>query len=179
MSFQQPHARPALGSALFLLTALAGVSIPAPARACLHRQFSIDELTRRASMIVEGSVTAVKCSWNDAGTQIYTHVALDVSAYYKGSGGRQLELALLGGIVNDTGMLVVGSPVFREEQSVLLFLSSRPETGFPIVGMAEGFFVLEKNGNAAEPNLRSQSITKARSAVIFEVSRVLDSVPRP
>ena len=175
-----------LGALIFL-----GLLCPSAAQACLHRKFSIDEMTRGAAKIIEGRVASVTCAWNADQSQIFTHVTIDVQAYYKGgeapvakatglaAATTKLELKQLGGQVDDVGLLIIEAPDFAVNQDVFLFLSARTDDGFPVFGMNEGFFEVVKDPAGGDATLRGESASASRRETIAAIQRVISSVPMP
>ena len=170
--------RGCLGSAACLAAALAVVFTCAPAAACPNRQFTIAELTRHAAVIVEGRVTAVSSAGSADKSQIHTRVTIDVNAYHKGRSGKgPFELSLLGGSVDDVSLFIVGQPEFQIGDEVFLFVASRSDTGFPIVGLSEGYFRVEKDQTSSDPLLRGRSQALRRSQMLAAIEQVLATVP--
>ena len=103
------------------------------------QSLTIDQMTRRASVIVEGQVASVTADWNPAHNQIHTTVHLQSVVYYKGTGAGTLDVRLLGGTVGDMTMLVVDQPAFTSNEHVFLFLSPNFDArDVPIVGQFQG-----------------------------------------
>src|SRR5262249_33343562 len=84
---------------------------------------ALNDLARSAGVIVEGRVRSVQSAWNDAHTQIFTTIKLQVASYYKGGdGGSELAIRMLGGTVGDVTLAVLEQPKFTPDENVVLFL---------------------------------------------------------
>jgi hypothetical protein len=115
------------------------------------QSLTIDQMTRRASIIVEGQVASVTADWNTAHTQIHTTVRLQSVQYYKGTGPATLDLRLLGGTVGDMTMRVIDQPAFASNERVFLFLSPNFEArDVPIVGQFQGKLRVTTNAQGQE-----------------------------
>ena len=127
-------------SPMAVAAALAIAGAVAPVAAHVLPDYSIDQLTRRAAVVLEGEVTFVHSDWSIDRTRIYTSVRVQVTQYHKGNLGRQLvDLRLLGGTVRDITMAVIGQPGFEPGERVFLFLEPNHQTrDVPLVGGEEG-----------------------------------------
>ena len=64
-----------------------------------------------------------------------------MSRYYKGGGASQITFRLLGGIVGDQTLAILGQAAFRRGEEVFLFMDPAWEQGvFPVVGGEHGKF---------------------------------------
>jgi hypothetical protein len=125
---------------------LAGIAMALQAPAALAHPghtLPVDELTRNAGMIVEGRVSAVDAAWNTQRTQIFTTVTVQVERYHKGGGPSQLTFRLLGGIVGDQTLAILGQAAFGRGEQVFLFMDPRWQDGvYPVVGGEHGKFTV-------------------------------------
>jgi len=144
--------RYALALLAFILAA------PAPTASALSERMDVPEMARQAHWIVEGRVNEVRSEWNPAGTQIYSYVSVGIERLHKGSyPSDTLELRVLGGVVNDVAMTIVGGPKFVEGQRAVIFLGENPQALLPTIGMAQGVFEL-----AADPHTGRETATNSR-----------------
>ena len=108
------------------------------------QKLSLEEKINKADMIVVGRVRSVQSSWQKAesGKRIVTLVRLSVSAYAKGSAGKEIEIIVPGGSVDGLQQVNSGLPEFSEGEEVVLFLEGRP---LQLMGSGEGKYSI-KNG---------------------------------
>jgi hypothetical protein len=137
---------------------------------------TIDQLTRRASTILEGQVTDVHGEWNAGNTQIRTVVTVQVSQYYKGDLGQpSLQLRFLGGAVGDMSLAIAGQSNFQLSERVFLFLESNYDVRFlPCVGGDEGSFEITTDGLGADI-LVGPTQTYDKIAVINQIQAILQA----
>lgn len=124
----------------------------------------VDELTRNAGMILEGRVATVASTWNAQRTQIYTTVTVDVQRYHKGNGPAQLTFRLLGGVVGDETLAILGQAAFGRGEDVFLFMDPRWQDGvYPVVGGEHGKFTVMLDRTRGREYLfnRDADVTKA------------------
>ena len=81
-----------------------------------ERALTVDELARRAEVVVVGKVTAKRSEWNSDKTRIYTRVTIDVDDCLKGTSGKSIEVLVpaerLDGSANSTP-ICRNSPMMR------------------------------------------------------------------
>lgn len=135
---------------------------------------SVDQLTRNASVIFEGEVTAVRGEWNANRTRIYTTVSIRVDAYHKGDLGREVvDLRCAGGTVGDITMAIVGQPSFEPDERVFVFLRPNFEQrDVPVVGDAAGKLRMVTDATGADI-LLGPTQTFEKSDVVREIRSVL------
>lgn len=105
-------------------------------------KISLTEKTKRASLIVIGTVKLTKSHWEkiDRGKRIFTSVRIDVEKYIKGSGQRWIEIKVPGGKVGKITEEVPDVPHFSTGEKVVLFL--KPDF-FRIVGWHQGKYTIK------------------------------------
>ncbi len=119
--------------------ATAAVPTPAYAGALILKR-SVAELATNADRIVVADVLRVQSEFNVDKSNIFTFVTLAVDKILKGHSNAQATLALPGGEVEGTTLLVGGVPNFIAGERVLLFLDDESEIG--IAGMWQGKYSL-------------------------------------
>jgi hypothetical protein len=146
-----------------------------PALAYQQGNLSLDTLTRRAAVIVEGNVTAVQSAWNAAQTQIHTTVTLKVSQYHKGDLKQDtLSVKFLGGTVGNMTMAVLGQPSFAVNEQVVLFLRPNFEIrDVPFVGADEGKFTVQIDPATKVEYVQSAHQRATKSAVLETIAQVM------
>lgn len=130
----------ALGFALALASAR-------PARASVALELSVEQLTEKADLVVQGHVLGQQAAWTRGG-RIVTIAHIAVDSVLKGAASGTVEVAHLGGHVGDIGQQVSGEVSFREGEEVLLFLEARRHQPgiYRVVGMSQGKFTLDRTG---------------------------------
>jgi len=137
---------------------------------------TLDDLTRNALVIVEGSVESTSAAWNADRTQIHTTVRLKPDAFYKGDDGSAIvEIELLGGVVGEDGLAIIGQPEFRIGERVMVFLRADWKSNdLPVVQMQHGKFTIGTKAPGAEVLVNAAGESYAKSDVIAAI-RLMNS----
>jgi hypothetical protein len=106
---------------------------------------SLDQLARRADVVVIGEVVSAVGAWNAAGTTISTHVELAVAETLKGTTGQTLRFTQLGGQVGDLVSTVAGAATFMSGERVLIFLERQPDGSLGLADVLHGRFRVERD----------------------------------
>jgi len=86
---------------------------------------SDDELIIGARAIVRGQVTAVVSGYDEGHKAIFTYVTLRVQDVFKGRiTSNEIVIKAPGGVTQDRGSVVFGTPEFKTGEDVLLFLDT-------------------------------------------------------
>jgi hypothetical protein len=159
----------------FVLAVLVGLAVARVDVASASRilPVSIDQLTRNASVILEGEVTAVRGDWNSDRNRIYTTVSIRVDQFHKGAlASRVVDVRYLGGTVGDVTMSVSGQPTFEPNERVFVFLKPNFEQrDVPVVGNDAGKFRMATSAQGDVLLGSTQTIDK--SDVVREIRSVL------
>jgi hypothetical protein len=159
----------------FALAVLVGLAVARVDVASATRALpvSIDQLTRNASVILEGEVTAVHGDWNSDRNRIYTTVSIRVDQFHKGALTTQVvDLRYLGGTVDDVTMAVFGQPTFEPNERVFVFLKANfDQRDVPVVGNEAGKFRMATS--AQGDVLLGPTQTYEKSDVVREIRSVL------
>lgn len=101
---------------------------------------SFAELVDRASEIVRVEVVDVTSSFDrpDPNSPIHTYVRARVLKTLKGDAREEITLRLLGGMVGDSGLEVVGMPQFVRGRKYILFVSNNGTAFCPLVAIMHG-----------------------------------------
>ena len=100
---------------------------------------SRSQLAAGADLILTGTVTEARSSWNDDASVIYTDVTVAVSHLDKGSVGRSVVLRVPGGEVGDIGMAVEDVPVPAVGDRATFYLTGPVEPGvYRLFGGGQG-----------------------------------------
>jgi hypothetical protein len=126
-----------LSSTLVLLVVVA-TSWARPAGATTAIQLDLESLVANSDRIVVGDVTEIE-SFRRDGT-ILTDVTIDVADNWKGDGPDTITVRHPGGRVGDLVTHVPGTPTFRTDQRIAIFLERRDEGIYVPTGLAQGAF---------------------------------------
>ncbi len=124
------------------LLSVAGAAIAATTGGFL----SIPELTRRADVVVIGTVAGSRSHWDRARSGIVTEITVRPAEALKGSAGPgPLTFHHPGGRVGDLVAAVEGVPAFTPGEEVLLFLVRGPERDLRLLSLFQGKFSVERD----------------------------------
>ncbi len=115
--------------------ALAAVLVPA----------ELGELAREAVVIAHGRVVAVQGVWTAGRRSIETVVTLEVATVLKGQPVREVSLRVPGGELGRYRSVMVGAPVFREGQEVVVFLGGRAPSLPYLLGLGQGVYRVRRD----------------------------------
>ncbi len=102
----------------------------------------LEDIVRRADIVVLGTVTHQESTWDAHHTAIYTDVTVAVERAILGAPGNEVTFRIAGGIVGGMGMRTSNDPVFRDGERVIVCLDT---TSVParVVGMQQGKFPVQ------------------------------------
>jgi hypothetical protein len=84
---------------------------------------TVAELTGKSGLIVVGKVSRIHSEWDKGKSRIYTKVTVNVEEFVKGNEpGKNIVVTHLGGEVGSVGELYSGTPKFKADEEVMLFL---------------------------------------------------------
>lgn len=106
-------------------------------------RLELEELARRASLIVEGRVIATR-AFRDTRGEVRTEVTLSVDETFAGEPFATRRFELPGGVLSDgSGTLIAGMPSVSLGEDALYFLTGESASGLRMpVGLAQGKFRL-------------------------------------
>jgi hypothetical protein len=145
------------GGLLALVLALALGAWSHTALASVVKALSLEELTRKADLIVVGVGAEAQARRNDDGRLIVTDVSVDVQQVLKGAAkpGEDVIVTLLGGNLDGLGLRVPGEASIPIGKPALLFLYRSGPGGrdLRVVGMAQGVMAMQPSepGKVSEP----------------------------
>jgi hypothetical protein len=127
-------------------------------------KLSLERLSRRADVIIEGVVEDVSSEWSLDHSIIQTVVTLQVQDIAKGHlTDPRILIQFPGGEIGDIGLKVADMPTFQRNEKVLVFmrfLIKRPDPKYPqtvwqspwpafhILGGAQGKYSIDSHGMA-------------------------------
>ncbi len=100
---------------------------------------SIEKLTRKADLVLEGTVRSTSCQRDFEG-RIYTRVLLDVVEVWKGQVPPDFVVVQPGGVLGEEVVTVSGQDDFAIGQEVALFLVLNPRREGVVIGVSQGKF---------------------------------------
>ena len=135
--------RKVVGAALLLIILL----LPSYANATIVIRMNIMEMTLMSKRVVHGQITNI--SQSRAGAMVFTDVEVTVIEPLKGSEETKANFRLPGGVIDDYGVHVPGTPTFKLNEEVIVFLEGKEAN--IVCGMAQGKFAIErtKDGEAS------------------------------
>jgi len=109
---------------------------------------SVEELTRRASDVVEATAINSWSAWNPQHTLIYTYTQMQVTQSLKGN-SQTFTIKQIGGKVGDVTQKVAGVRHFQSGEQAMLFLrrSDAGDRTHVIVGLIQGNFRIARSAN--------------------------------
>lgn len=125
------------------LVFLSGIVLAArPSRAAVLEALPLDELTRRADLVVHGEVLGQTVRRDPDGRTMWTATQLKVLEALKGAAPTgPLSFEQLGGTLNGVTQLIPGDAAFRPGEEVVVFLSKTTK-GYVLYGFSLGKFTV-------------------------------------
>ena len=122
------------------LVALAFLTAAQPVRAEVQEQWSLEQLSAFATLVVRGQIIGVTTRWDPSVRGIYTYATVEVTETWKGAtSSSRLVVKMLGGRLGALALLVPGQAELRQGEDVALWLEVRPrDRTLSPVGLAQG-----------------------------------------
>lgn len=117
----------------------------ATARAAVLVPAELGELAREARAIVHGRVVSAEGVWTAGRRSIETVVTIQVATALKGQPGREVSLRVPGGELGRYRSVMVGAPVFREGQEVIVFLGGAGPALPHLLGLGQGVYRVRRD----------------------------------
>jgi hypothetical protein len=136
------------------IVALTVIAPPAHSTTVYH--LDTPALVRGSTGIVIGTVQGTQSHWNESRTAIVTDVTVSVSDVLKGDATSTVTLTQPGGEVDGMRYEIPGSPAFRANEEVLLFLWEDSHGRAQVNGLAQGKFELRTDPASGERVLSRQ-----------------------
>jgi hypothetical protein len=126
-------------------------------------ELTLDELVSAAGWIIIGTVAGQESKWNADRTNIRTVVSINVQEWVKGqpfstgadgkntadplscSNSKSVSLTVPGGKVGDVNQWVEDTPVFRDGEKALVFISSGNGGIYTVAGSVQGKYSIVDN----------------------------------
>jgi hypothetical protein len=111
---------------------------------------SIEELTARAELVLQGTVLSKSCQ-RDAAGRIYTSIEFQVAEVWKGRlTTNRITLVHGGGILGEERLHVDGQVNFRLGEEAAVFLVLNPQGEGVAIGMCQGKFNIWKDPDSGQ-----------------------------
>jgi hypothetical protein len=121
-----------------LVAALFLSAICAPA--ATYRSMSLDALVANSEYVIYGRVVASRVAWDSVTRAIWTRTEIQVLDGAKGRPGNLIAVTEPGGVINGHGEFYPGTPQFRLNMEVVLFLYRAPGNRFRVLGSSQGIY---------------------------------------
>ena len=124
-----------------LLLAGVGVSVFSPrVEATTVKQLGLEQMVRGAHRIILGRCVSRETYWNKTRTRIFTATRFAVEEDPKGGSLEVATVVTVGGTLDGLPQVVSGTPRFRVNQEVLLFLEAGKSGRWILLGLSQGMF---------------------------------------
>jgi hypothetical protein len=110
-------------------------------------RLSLDDLVKKAHVIVHGRVRDARSHWSSNGRLILTTYTVDVAETIKGQPGRVVDVTTVGGRVGDVILNVAGMPSFQRGEDAVIFLETSAGLS-TVVGLSQGKYLVQ-NGEVS------------------------------
>jgi len=142
--------------ALAILTISAAIVSQAHATQVIYR--TPNQMGSDASLVVQGTVSAVRSYWNQERSKIFTEATISVAATHKGTSQGVVRVTQLGGVVGNVRMSVAGSLQWQNGEEVILFLEGFDGASYQVFGFSQGKFEVERNQDNGEAFVRRPDV---------------------
>jgi hypothetical protein len=143
----------ALGGATLVLGASAlGANV---ARATVMVEVPFERLAAESDAIVHGRVlrTGSRLVVDETGATPHTLTELDVYEPIKGSVGARIVIDEIGGVMQDRGMWIDGTPRYHRGEECVVFLRALPDGSYRTYAMAQGHFEVRPGVPGVAPSV--------------------------
>ena len=124
-----------------LLLAAVGVPVLAPGvEATTVKQLSLEQMVHGSHRIMLGRRVSQETYWNKNRTRIYTATRFAVTEDLKGDSRGAATVVTVGGTMDGLTLAVSGTPTFRVNEEVLLFLEAGKGDYWILKGLSQGMF---------------------------------------
>lgn len=126
---------------------------------------SIEELARRADVVVHGRVESLEARRDESG-RAFTRVELGVAETWKGVATNRLMVVQGSAVLGDRQVRVLGEPKFRLGEQVVVFGVFNPQGEAVTLDLARGKFSVTTNATSRAVVARSDG-ARAAGGVAF------------
>ena len=104
------------------------------------KRLSLEQLVRGSQRIILGRCVSQETYWNKTRTRILTATRFAVTEDLKGDSRGVATVVTVGGTRDGLTQVVSGTPKFRENEEVLLFLEAGKGSYWILMGLSQGMF---------------------------------------
>ena len=104
------------------------------------KQLSLEQMVRGSQRIILGRCVSLETYWNKTRTRILTATRFAVTEDLKGDSRGVATVVTVGGTRDGLTQVVSGTPKFRENEEVLLFLEAGKGSYWILMGLSQGMF---------------------------------------
>ena len=155
---------------LCLALTLGTFGVTAPLWASVIIEMDLEALVEESDSIIEGRVETAFSQWDGNKRLIFTFTSIRVADPLKGERKRSLLVKQLGGKVGSLNMTVAGTPKFKEDSNVIVFLKDAGDGTFHVTGMNQGNYEIIEE--FAISNLSGVDLLNLETGLISETSRM-------
>jgi hypothetical protein len=120
--------------------ALMAAVLAAPTFATTVEKLDLEQLVKRADLIVQGQVESVYSQWDEQRRLVFTYISIRVDDALKGTNRQSVLIRQIGGTVGTVQMSVAGVPQFKSGEMAVVFLKRKDDSTFQVVGMNQGLY---------------------------------------
>ena len=102
------------------------------------KQLSLEQLVRGSQRIILGRCVSQETYWNKTRTRILTATRFAVTEDLKGDSREVATVVTVGGTLDGLTQVVSGTPKFKENEEVLLFLEAGKGSYWILMGLSQG-----------------------------------------
>ena len=114
-------------------------------KATTVKQFELNELVAKSTLIFIGRCVSSESHWNSKRTLILTSSNFIVSESLKGPTNGSVNVTTVGGTLDGITQTVAGMPEFLGDEEVLLFLQPHSTGNWQVLGLSQGKFRIVNN----------------------------------
>jgi hypothetical protein len=141
------------------LLAIIVLAIQVNTAATTLAQMSIEQMARKAPLIVRARCVTNSTGW-DAG-EIWTFTNFEVEETWRGVAPAAITVRLLGGRMGNLTSTISGVPRFQPSEEVVLFLEPTSHGDFSVMSWAQGTLRIRRNIRTGAENVTQDTASSA------------------
>ncbi len=141
------------------LLAIIVLTIQVNTAATTLAQMSIEQMARKAPLIVRARCIRNSTAW-DAG-EIWTFTNFEVEEAWRGTAPAAITVRLLGGRMGNLTSSVSGVPRFQPNEEVVLFLEPTPRGDYSVMSWEQGTLRIRHNIRTVTENVTQDTASSA------------------
>lgn len=130
-----------------------------------YRRLTLDALVQGSTYIVYGRVTESRAFWDSGTRMIWTRTEIQVFDSTKGQPGTAIPITEPGGVLNGSGELYPGTPQFRTNQELVIFVYRAPGNRLRVTGSLQGLYSVNIDPESGE---RLVAPAAPRPEIVYE-----------